>query len=82
MKAPRWLAVAAVAAAAAVGLAGCSSSTPSSSGGSLNFVEDKGWNYKPLSAEAKTDVHASLKTTSYTDQDAYQALIKHFFIYS
>jgi multiple sugar transport system substrate-binding protein len=74
MKVRKWLAVLAVTAAAA-GLVGCSSGA-SSSKGTLNFVEDKGWNYKPLSAQATKDVGASLKTTKYTSQDAYQALIK------
>lgn len=79
MKVRKWLAVVAVTIAATAGIVGCSSNTSSSgkSTGTLTFAEDKGWNYKPLSAEADKDIKVSLKTTSYSNsQNAFQALIK------
>jgi len=77
VNARKWLAVAVVTAAAAATLVGCSSTTSGSSSGTLSFAEDKGWNYKPLSAAADKDIDISLKTTSYSSsQDAFQALIK------
>ena len=83
MKAYKWIAAAA-AMSVSIGLVGCSSSSPSaSSGGSggpststLNFVDDKGWNYKPLSTAATKDVGVSLKTNTYSDENQFEAFIK------
>ncbi|MCU1526928.1 MAG: hypothetical protein JWP75_691 [Frondihabitans sp.] len=75
MKARRWIAAAAVLIVATAGIVGCSSSSGSSKG-TLNFTEDKGWNYAPLSAAAKTDIGVSLKTATYSNEDQFQAFVK------
>lgn len=77
MKARKWLAAAAVTIAVTAGLVGCSSNSSGGSGSStLNFVEDKGWNYGPLSSAAKKDVDVSLKTSTYSNENQFQAFVK------
>lgn len=76
MKARKWFAAAAVIAVAAASLVGCSSTTSSSSVKTLSFTQDKGWNYKPLSSAATKDISVTLKTSTYSNQNQFQAFIK------
>jgi multiple sugar transport system substrate-binding protein len=64
-------------------LAGCSSSgTPASSGtsaattGTLNFVNDKSWDFTALSTLSKKDIGISLDPKRYAGQDAFGAFVK------
>jgi multiple sugar transport system substrate-binding protein len=76
VKARKWLAAAAVALAATAGLVGCSSKASAGSSTTLNFTEDKGWEYKPLSTASQKDIKLSLKTSTYSNEDQFQAFVK------
>ncbi len=76
VKARKWFAAAALIAVTAAGLVGCSSGTSSGSAKTLSFTEDKGWNYKPLSTAANKDIGVSLKTSTYSNENQFQAFIK------
>ncbi|WP_308466097.1 ABC transporter substrate-binding protein [Rathayibacter soli] len=77
MKAQKWLAAAAIVITATAGLVACSSSSGTTAKtGTINFTEDKGWNYDPLSTAAKKEIGVSLKTSTYSDQNQFQAFVK------
>jgi multiple sugar transport system substrate-binding protein len=76
VKVRKWVAAAAVIVAATAGLVGCSSNSSSGSTGTLNFTEDKGWNYEPLSTQAKKDIGVALKTSTYSNENQFEAFIK------
>jgi multiple sugar transport system substrate-binding protein len=72
-------AVAALAVATTI-LAGCSSAAPSTATtGTLTFINDKTWNFKGFSKVSQKDIDVSLKSSSYADQNAFQAFVKQSF---
>ena len=80
MRSTRSAAAAAVLLLGAVALSGCS--TGSSGGadpGELTFITDKTWDFDAFSKESKKDIDVSLATTSYADQEAFQAFVKQSF---
>jgi len=77
--------VVALAVAASFVLSSCSSSTPSSSTtagvstDTLNFVNDKSWDFKSFSQVSQADIKVSLNSSTYADQPAFQAFVKQSF---
>ncbi|BDZ49493.1 ABC transporter substrate-binding protein [Frondihabitans sucicola] len=80
MKIRRLLPVVAMALAASAVLVSCSSSTTSSATtGTLNFVNDKSWDFKSFSKVSQKDIKVSLNSSTYADQPAFQAFVKQSF---
>jgi multiple sugar transport system substrate-binding protein len=89
MKYRRALAATALLAAASLTATACSSSAkaPSSTGsssaarptGTLNFVNDKSWDFKAFSQVSQADIGISLNPSTYADQNAFQAFVKQSF---
>lgn len=80
MKARRLLPVIAMALAASAVLVGCSSSsTSNATTGTLDFVNDKSWDFKAFSKVSQKDIDVSLNSSTYADQPAFQAFVKQSF---
>jgi multiple sugar transport system substrate-binding protein len=76
----RSISATAVALAAVAALAGCAASGPSdATTGELAFVNDKTWDFEGFSATSEADIDVALKSTSYADQEAFQAFVKQSF---
>ncbi|SDO36297.1 carbohydrate ABC transporter substrate-binding protein, CUT1 family [Nakamurella panacisegetis] len=81
MKIRRLRQAIALALAASAVLAGCSSSTAATGDGAntLNFVNDKSWDFKAFSQVSEKDIKVSLNSSTYADQPAFQAFVKQSF---
>ena len=88
MKHRRLVALTAAVVAAVSVATGCSSpdskpATGSSAGGkptgTLNFVNDKSWDFKSFSKVSQADIGISLNPTTYADQNAFVAFVKQSF---
>lgn len=80
MKIRRLLPAIAAAVVASALLASCSSSPASTATtGTLNFVNDKSWDFKSFSKVSEKDIDISLNPSTYADQPAFQAFVKQSF---
>jgi multiple sugar transport system substrate-binding protein len=70
------LAAVVIIAAATASLVGCSSSSSGASTGTLNFVNDKSWDFKKFSKVSDKDIGIKLNPSTYADQDAFVAFVK------
>jgi multiple sugar transport system substrate-binding protein len=59
--------------------AGSSSSGTEKPTGTLNFVNDKSWDFKAFSQVSQSDIGISLNPTTYADQNAFVAFVKQSF---
>jgi len=74
---PKLIAVATTLAVAGAVLVGCSPSSQSgATTGTLNFVNDKSWDFKAFSKVSKKDIDISLNPSTYADQNAFVAFVK------
>lgn len=72
----RKLLAAAVLVIGALGLTACSSGSSGATTGTLNFVNDKSWDFKAFSKVSKKDIDVSLNPSTYADQNAFVAFVK------
>jgi multiple sugar transport system substrate-binding protein len=80
VKIRRLIPVVAMALAASALLVSCTSSTTSgATTGTLNFVNDKSWDFKAFSKVSQKDIKVSLNSSTYADQPAFQAFVKQSF---
>jgi multiple sugar transport system substrate-binding protein len=74
---PKLLVAATTLAVAGAALVGCSpSSQAGATTGTLNFVNDKSWDFKAFSKVSEKDIGISLKPSTYADQNAFVAFVK------
>lgn len=65
---------------ASVSMAGCSTARPSdATTGELIFVNDKPWDFDKFSPISEEAIDVSLNSTTYADQNAFQAFVKQSF---
>lgn len=77
MRIPKLIVAATTLAVAGAALVGCSSSSQTgATTGTLNFVNDKSWDFKAFSKVSDKDIDISLKPSTYADQNAFVAFVK------